>query len=179
MVYKTLENKTVFDGKIVNVCHDIISLPNGQSALREVVVHKSNGAAVLPVDKDGRLIFVKQYRHPIKKMMLEIPAGCINKDEDPALCASRELEEETGHRCDKLKFMFKIHASVGWTTESISVYLAENLTEGTVNLDEDEFVDVHKLTLEEALGLIDSGELTDSKTLAAILWYARHVKDCC
>ncbi|MDR1540644.1 MAG: NUDIX hydrolase [Clostridiales bacterium] len=169
-IYETLRSEKVYEGKLIDVVLDSIRLPNGKEALREVVVH-GPAAAVLPVDSTGRLVLVRQYRHPAKSMSLEIPAGLSEPDEDPAACAVRELLEETGLTADKLTFLFKFYASIGFCTEILYLYIAEGLHEGEQNLDEDEFVTIERLTPDEVLENIASGCIVDAKTIAAVLGY--------
>jgi len=170
MAYETLRSETVFHGKLIEVNHDIIRLPDGREAMREIVRH-APAAAVLPVDTDGRLIFVRQYRHTVKAMTLEIPAGILEKDEEPAMGAARELEEETGRIAGKLRFIFRFYSSIGFCDEELSVFIAEDLKPGVLNPDDDEFVTIEKYTPEEAFKLISDGQIVDSKSTAAVLYY--------
>jgi len=170
MAYETVSSKTVFKGKLIDVCHDVIKLPDGKEALREIV-HHAPAAAVLPVDADGKLILVRQYRHSVSDMTLEIPAGILDKDEEPATGAARELEEETGVRAGKLTQIFTFYSSIGFCNEELSVYLAEDLMQTSQNLDPDEFVTIERYTPDEAFKMISDGKIIDSKTIAAICFY--------
>ena len=170
MAFETLRSETVFHGKLIDVNHDTIRLPDGREAMREIVRH-APAAAVLPVDADGRLIFVRQYRHTVKAMTLEIPAGILEKDEEPAMGAARELEEETGRIAGKLRFIFRFYSSIGFCDEELSVFIAEDLKPGVLNPDDDEFVTIEKYTPEEAFKLISDGQIVDSKSTAAVLYY--------
>jgi ADP-ribose pyrophosphatase len=165
--YETTRSETVYEGCLVDVVQDHILLPDGREALREIVVH-GEAAAALPVI-GGKLAFVRQYRHAARKMSLEIPAGLMGEVEDPESCALRELAEETGLKAGKLTYLFKFYSSIGFCTELLHIYLAEDLSEGEQSLDDDEFVTVETLTPEEALELIKTGEIVDSKTIAAVL----------
>lgn len=174
MSYEVLESKTTHEGLLVKVTLDTIQMPDGKPALRESVIRGKNAAAVLPVDNDGSIIFVRQYRHAFAEMILEIPAGIMHDDEDPAVGILRELEEETGKKAGKLEFLCEMYPTVGYCSERIQMYIATELTEGVQNLDPDEFVEVEKYTLEEALAMISRGEIKDGKTLAALYaWAAR------
>jgi len=170
MAYETIRSEKVFSGLLIDVYHDVINLPDGREARREIVKH-APAAAVLPVDTDGKLIFVRQYRHSVNAMALEVPAGILEKGEAPAVGAARELEEETGKAAGKLTFIFKFYSSIGFCDEEISVYIAEDLSTTSQNPDEDEFVTVEKYTPDEAFQLIADGRIADSKTTAAILYY--------
>jgi len=165
-----IESKEVFKGKIIDIYHDRITLPGGKSTLREIV-KRGNASAILPIDKDGNIIFVRQYRHPVGDCVLEIPAGVLEEGEDPLLCAKRELEEETSYKTDDIRLLTKMHSAIGFCDEQIYIYLAENLEQGEFNLDEDEYIEVEKYSLKEAVEMIFNGEITDSKTMAAVLAY--------
>lgn len=166
---KTQSSKLIYDGAIVHLYKDTVTLPDGKSAIREVIRHVG-AVCVVPVTDDGEVILVRQFRYPLGKMVLEIPAGKLNsKDEDPASAVLRELEEETGYSCRELNFIGDIHTTVGFCDEVIHMYSAYGLTKGISHPDDDEFIDTVKLPLEEAAEMILNGQLTDGKTQAAIL----------
>lgn len=171
MSYEIKSSTEKFKGHICSVKVDEITLPNGKIAKREIVV-RGNAAAIVPIDNDGKIILVRQYRHAVGKEVLEIPAGMLEKDEDPKICAIRELEEETAYKASKITPVCAMHTSIGFSTEILYLYIAEELSEGTLNLDPEEFIVVEKYTLDEALNLIKNGEITDSKTIAGIFAYA-------
>jgi ADP-ribose pyrophosphatase len=154
---------------------DTIRLPDGREAKREIALH-APAAAVLPVDWDGALIFVRQYRHPLKDMALEIPAGILEDGETPEVCAARELEEEIGKKPGKLNKIFSFYTSIGFCTEQLTVFIAEDLIDSHQNLDEDEFVTIEKYTPEQAFDLIQNGGIVDAKTTAALLYYLNIIK---
>lgn len=166
--YKILNSEIVFKGKVLSVKKDEITLPNEKTAFREVVL-RGDATAVVPIDKDGNIILIKQYRHPALKEMLEIPAGMLEEGENPEICAIRELEEETSFKAKKLIHLTTMYPAVGFCTEKIYIYLAKDLTQGNFNFDEDEFITVEKYSLEDAINLIYSGEIIDSKTIVGIL----------
>lgn len=166
--YTTIKREEVYKGKIIDLVKDTITLPNGQEAARELVLH-NGAAAIVPVDGEGKILFVRQYRHPAQEEVLEIPAGTLEKGEDPLECAQRELEEETGYIGRMFTHLTSMYTAIGFCTEVIHIYLAEELTESTQNLDEDEFVVVERYTLEEAVKMIFDGTLKDSKTISGIL----------
>ena len=167
---KTIKSETVYKGKIIDVVNDVIELEDGRHAIREVVEHVG-AAAIIPVDSEGNIIFVRQYRHPAREYVLEIPAGTLEVGEDPFVCAKRELEEETGYKSDDISFVFKFYSAIGFCTEVLHIYLAENLYEGQMNLDEDEFIEVERYSLQEAIKMIFNGDIVDSITIASVLAY--------
>ncbi|MDR2750971.1 MAG: NUDIX hydrolase [Clostridiales bacterium] len=174
--YEIIRSETVYEGYLVDVVKDQIRLPDGREALREIVLH-GEAAAILPVTATGELVLVRQYRHAARAMSLEMPAGIMERGEDPLECARRELAEETGAKAGKLTFMFKFYSSIGFCTELLHLYLAEDLTDGDQSLDDDEFVDIERLSPEKAVEMIKSGEIVDSKTIAAVMYYLHLLRD--
>lgn len=166
---KRLNGETVYDGKILKLEVDTVELPDGKTAKRECIRH-SGGAAVLLVH-NGKVLLVRQFRYLYGKEIYEIPAGKLDKGEDPLKAAARELKEETGIIAD-LKPYLKIYPTPGYTDEVIHIYLAENcrLT-GERNLDEGEFLEACFKPMDEVLNLIANGEICDGKTVAAIYKY--------
>ena len=160
----------MYSGNIVDVVHDTITLPNGRNALREVVRHPG-GAAVLPIDNDGNVVLIRQYRHPLGCVVLEIPAGMLNAGETPRECAVRELEEETGYTSANVRPLAQISPSPGYLNERIHIYLATDLSVSEQNLDEEEFIEVEVYPLDEAVRMVFDGRIVDSKTVVAILAY--------
>ena len=174
MSYEVLESKITYEGKIVTITVDKLKMPDGSEAFRETVIRKKNAAAVLAVDADGSLIFVRQYRHPFREMLLEIPAGVVEEGESGREAVLLELEEETGKKAGKLEFLCEMYPSVGFCTERIQIFFATDLTDGTQKLDADEFVELERYTVEQAIEMIDKGEIKDGKTIAALFaWQAR------
>lgn len=166
---KLSERRRVFDGAIIHVDHMTATLPNGKQALREVAVH-IGAAAVIPVDDEKNVYLVRQFRSPLEKVTLEIPAGKLDyKGEDRFECAKRELREETGYTASKWTHLTDLATTPGFCDEVIGIYLAEGLVAGDTDPDEDEFLNVVKMPLEEAVQLVMKGELPDSKTICAIL----------
>lgn len=174
MSYEVLESKVTHQGRIVNVTVDKLRMPDGSEAYRETVIRGKNAAATLAVDTDGKLIFVRQYRHAFREMLLEIPAGVLEEGEEPEEGVLRELEEETGKKAETLEFLCEMYPTVGYCTEKIQLFIATDLTEGQQKLDADEFVEIEKYTPEEAVDMIYKGEIKDGKTIAAVFaWMAR------
>ena len=163
---KKLHGKTVYDGKVLKLDVDDIELPDGTTSKRECIRH-SGGAAVLCV-VDGKVLLVKQYRYLYGKEIYEIPAGKLEKGEDPQVAAARELKEETGISADLIPYI-KLYPTPGYTDEIIHIFLAKNCCENdSQNLDEGEFLSVCFKPLSEVLSLIESGEICDGKTVAVI-----------
>ena len=166
---KFVSRKEIFDGHVLHVVCDTIELPNGKEATREICLH--NGAvAVIPVLPDGRVIMERQYRYAHGAVMLEIPAGKLDSaDEIPAEAAARELREETGALAGKMTYLGEIVASPALVSEVIHLYLAEDLTFGERELDEDEFLDVESIPLADLKEMVMRGEIPDGKTQIAVL----------
>ena len=170
MDYDTVKSEKVYEGKILTVFKDEVMMPDGNTAVREIV-KKHNASAIVPVDKDGNIILVRQYRHPARDMVLEIPAGTFEDHEDPYDCAMRELEEEIGFKATGLEYVNWTYCSVGICTERIYLYIAENLVKGEQHLDADEFIEVERYPLKDALAMVLDGTIRDSKTVMGILAY--------
>ncbi|MCD8159522.1 MAG: NUDIX hydrolase [Clostridiales bacterium] len=173
-MYKRIKRENIFKGKIIDVKVDTVVLPNGREAKREVVLH-NDASAIVAEDEQGRLIFVRQYRHPVEKEIIEIPAGICETGEDPKECALRELEEETSYKAGKIVHLTSFQTSAGFSNEVIHIYLCSELTRGSYNFDEDEFLTDCRYTLDEAVNMIFSGEITDSKTIIGVLCYKEYL----
>ena len=157
-------------GKILDFYEDTMQFPNGMSAKWDFL-HHNGAAAVVPVDTDGNIYMVSQYRPGVDRNSLEIPAGCINPGEDRKTAAVRELEEEIGYRSEKLELLLKFYSAFAYCDEYIEIYAATDLIPGKQHLDENEFLAVEKYTIDELVEKIFSGEISDSKTIAGILAY--------
>lgn len=173
---KTLETRKIYDGRIIHLRNDSVLLPNGHKSQREVVEHPG-GVCVAAVDDDNCLLFVRQFRYPYKKVILELPAGKIDPGEEPFACGKRELKEETGATAREYKSLGTLLPSPGYTNEVITLYLATGLEFGEQQPDEDEFLDVVRIPLEKAVTMIVSGEIADAKTQAAVLKYYVAIKN--
>lgn len=167
---KELEREIVMDGKIMTVTKEKVLLENGNTAYREVVYHHG-GVCVLAI-KDNKILLVKQFRYPNRINTLEIPAGKLEINEDTKECALRELEEETNRRAKDMKFLFKFLPSPGYTSEWLYIYEAIDFeeVEDSLDGDEDEFIDVIEMELEEAYQKILDGTIVDAKTVIAIMY---------
>jgi ADP-ribose pyrophosphatase len=171
---QTVEQRRVFDGKVVSLRIDTVRLPDGRTATREVVEH-TPAVAMVPVAPDGRVLLVRQWRVPSDKILLEIPAGSMDGDEDPEAAVQRELQEEVGQRAGRLTRLCGFWVAPGYCTEFIHIYLAEDLSESRLDADEDENIEVIPMTLDEALAAIGDGTIEDAKSHVGLLMYARHV----
>lgn len=157
-----------YRGRIINLRVDTALLPNGSSATREVVEHPG-GVCVAALTEDGCLLFVRQFRYPYQKVLLELPAGKLDPGEDPLEAGKRELREETRRRGRRYESLGELYPSPGYCGEIIHLYAATGLTFGQMSPDEDEFLEVEKIPLEEAARMVLDNEIADAKTQAAVL----------
>ncbi|MCR4588580.1 MAG: NUDIX hydrolase [Lachnospiraceae bacterium] len=171
LIYHRLDRKLIHKGHIVDYYQDTVQVPNGETEEWDFVAHKGAAASV-PVLPDGRILMVKQYRNALDRFTLEIPAGGLNAPGEPTLiAAARELEEETGYRPGNMELLLTVQTTVAFTNERIDIYLATDLEKTVQHLDHDEFLKVEAYSLEELMGMIESGTLEDSKTVSALLKY--------
>ena len=162
-------SETIYDGAILRVEKWQVTCPNGRPAPREIVVHKG-AAAVIPVYEDGTTLLVRQHRVSVDRVTLEIPAGKLDSwGEDPYDCAVRELREETGLSAGRYTLLTSLLTTPGFCTEKIGIYLAQGLSQGETHPDEDEFLGLVRMPLEEAVGLVMRGEIRDGKTICGLL----------
>ncbi|HEU5138357.1 MAG TPA: NUDIX hydrolase [Bacillales bacterium] len=164
---KTISSEQIYKGKIIDVQLDQVELPDGQTSSRELVYHPG-AVAVLAVTPEGRLLMVRQYRKPLERSLVEIPAGKLENGEAPESCARRELEEETGYRSDSLQYVTSFYTSPGFSDEIVHLYFSNQLEKGEQKTDDDEFVELMEVTLEEAKELMRQKEIYDAKTAYAV-----------
>ena len=164
----TVKSELIFDGKVVKLYKDEARLEDGSVVSRELIKHPG-GVCVVPIDQEGNVYLVKQFRYPFKTQLIEIPAGKLEYGEDPEQCGLRELKEEAGAECGRFDYLGKLYPTVAYDSEIIYMYLARDLSFGERNLDDDEFLDVFKVPFEKAVEMVMSGEILDSKTQLAIL----------
>jgi ADP-ribose pyrophosphatase len=176
MNFKLTKSDKIFSGKVFDLKVDHIEYDSGNTGIREVAVHPG-GAAVVAVKDDGKIILVKQYRHPIQQAILELPAGKLDKGEDPQVCAIRELEEETGYKPGKIEKLGVISTSPGFCTEILHIYLAQDLIPGNHNREEGELgMELLEFTMDEIEQKIMSGEIIDAKTICGIFYAKNKLK---
>lgn len=169
LIEKSIEQKEVFKGKVLRMVTEIVELPNGKEGYREIVKHPG-AVAILAINDKGNVILVEQYRRAVDKILFEIPAGKLEKAEDIEVAAKRELEEETGYKAKKFTYLGKIYTAPGFTDEVIHIYKAEDLYKGEVNRDEDEFINVIEMSIEDIKKSIKEGNILDSKTISSIMF---------
>lgn len=172
-----LESTQVFRGKLLDVRLDRVRLPDGGDCQREYVKHQGAVVMIAQLD-DGRLLFVRQHRYPIGRSIIELPAGKIDPGESILDTATRELLEETGHQAAEWRYLGVMHPCVGYSDERIEIFLARGLClEAAPKLDSGEFLDLLKLSLDDALAAVRSGEITDAKTITGLFWAEKALRN--
>jgi ADP-ribose pyrophosphatase len=167
MSFKTIKSDTMYQGKAFDVRRDRLQLPDGKMTYLDVVIHPG-AVTLVPVDSQGRILFVRQHRHAVGKMLLELPAGTLDPGEEPEFCAYREVREETGMSAANLKKIGEFYLVPGYSTEYMYIYLATDLHPDPLPGDEDEFITVEPIKVGEVVDLISRGEIQDAKSLAAL-----------
>ncbi|NCA67014.1 MAG: NUDIX hydrolase [Clostridia bacterium] len=168
----TVKVNYIYKGRILNLRNDDILLPDGRPAMREIVEH-SGGAAILAIDENNMVYLTTQYRYPYKGELTELPAGKLDKGEDPFNCARRELREETGLVADSIEFLGQLYPSPGYCEEIIYIFLAKGLHKGEESPDDDEFLVTEKVPFNKLLQMVMSNEIKDAKTIFATLFYSQ------
>tara|TARA_B100001758_G_C18123318_1_gene459916 strand:- start:105 stop:650 length:546 start_codon:yes stop_codon:yes gene_type:complete len=169
---KPIKSKIVFQGELLEMHCDEVLLPNGEVGVREWINHPG-AVCCIPILPDGKIALIKQYRYAVKKEMIELPAGKLDKNEIPEACALRELGEEIGYQAKKLTLLTNIHPAIGFANENMWLYLAENLVKTESKLDSDEFLELIPTKLEDAVEMVWSRKITDVKTIIGLLWAQR------
>lgn len=172
---KTLSSEYVFNGKVIDVRRDEVLVSNGAKSLREVVEH--SGGVVIVGKKDDKILMVKQYRYPLSDVSLELPAGKLEKGENPDLASRRELEEETGYVSDNWTSLGHIYTTPGFCDEKLYLYYAKDLTYKEQNPDEDEVIQCSEYRVDEVFDMIDEGIINDSKTICALFRARKYLND--
>lgn len=172
---KTMKSERIYEGKIVNLRIDTVELPDKKYSKREIVEH-SGAVGIIPITEDGSIILVEQYRKPVEKKLIEIPAGKIEINEEPKETAIRELIEETGYKAGKMEYILEFYTSPGFTNEKIYLFLATELEYVEENPGEDEYIQVKKIPIEKLVDMIDKGEIIDSKTIISIYFAMKYLK---
>ena len=164
-----ISSRLVYDGKLLKVRSDTVRLPDGGAAEREYIEHPG-AVAVIALTDSGELVMERQFRYPLGRDMIEIPAGKIDPGEDPLATARRELQEETGYTAAEWTHVATINIAIAYSDEHIEIYLAKGLSQERAKLDEEEFLEVFTLPLAKALAWVREGRITDSKTVSALFW---------
>ncbi|MCL1895115.1 MAG: NUDIX hydrolase [Clostridiales bacterium] len=170
---KTLSSEMIYEGAILNLRRDKVSVKGGRASYREVVEH-GGGVVIVGVTREGRIPMVRQYRKPAEQVMFELPAGKLEKGEDPEEAALREFREETGYTAGRMRHLSSFYPTVGYSEEILHVYLAEGLAPGETDFDENESIEIEEWLPEELYGLIGAGGMNDGKTILAVLLYRNY-----
>jgi len=171
----TLASERVFDGKLLKVRVDRVRLPNGGEHVREYIEHPG-AVMMIPVLDSGNLVFERQFRYPLRRVLLELPAGKIDAGEAIEQTAARELREETGYEAADWRYLGVIHPCIGYSDERIEIFLARQLRYVGAALDHGELIEVCELSLQEAIDGVRAGTITDGKTIAGIFWAEKAIK---
>jgi ADP-ribose pyrophosphatase len=175
MPFELLHSETLLKGRAFLIRRDTLKTPDGHETKLDIIEH-GGSVIIVPVDKYGNLLFVRQYRHAAGMDLLELPAGTLEKDEDPAVCAAREIREETGFAADRIEKIGDFYLAPGYSTEFMHAYLARDLRYDPLEADADEFLSVEKIPFAEAIQMAERGEMPDAKSLAALLLAKSHLK---
>ncbi len=168
MPFELLKSETLLKGRAFAIRRDLMKTPDGRETKFDIIEH--GGSVVLvPLDADGNLLFVRQYRHAAGADLLELPAGTLDEGEPPELCAAREIREETGFAAGKLEKLGDFYLAPGYSTEFMTVFLATELTHDPLEADADEFLSVERIPVKDAFEMAERGEMPDAKSLAALL----------
>ncbi len=175
MNFQLLNSKVIFKGRVFSIRRDELRTPDGRPTTFDIVEHHGS-VVIIPIDKEGMVLLVRQYRHAARIEMLELPAGTLDSsEEEPLHCASRELREETGMRANNFVELGKFYLAAGYSTELMTVFLATDLHIDPLEPDADEFLEVEKVPLAEVLSIAETGGIPDAKTLAALLLARPHL----
>lgn len=164
MKFKVWQSNRVFSGRLFDVFSDWVEIEEGQKIYREILKNHKEVSAIVPLENSGKVILVKQFRYPVGKEILEIPAGLVEEDESPLACARRELLEETAYQARNFKEIAAFYTTPGYSNELLHLFLATGLSKKEVEIDKREVSEVVRLTLEEAIELFLKGEIVDAKT---------------
>lgn len=173
---KTISSKNIYNGNIIDVNMLKVILPNGREAKRDIVSHPG-AAVIIPISKNEEIFMVRQYRKPIEKVSLEVPAGKLDQGEKAEVCARRELKEETGLSADNMKYIISVHSTPGFCDEVLHFFVATGLREGEVCADEDEIISCEKIALSGLLNKVFNNEITDAKTIIGIFFAEKILRD--
>lgn len=173
---KTISSRSIFRGKIIKLKVDTVQLPDGRESTREIIEHRG-AVAIVAVNDDKDIFLVRQYRKPVENVLLEIPAGTMEIDEDPMDCARRELSEETGLTASSWEPIVSYYSAPGFCDEKLHLYMATGLKPGETHPDQDEFLELIKIPLREAYDLILNGTIVDGKSIIGIQYAMKRLKE--
>jgi ADP-ribose pyrophosphatase len=176
MKLKVTKSKNIFQGKIFDLRQDQIEMPNGNLSTFDILEHPG-AVVIIPKDDDKNIWLVRQYRHAVGGMILELPAGTLETNEEPIDCANREIQEEIGMRAKSMIDLGKIYNAPGYSTEIMQIFFAENLSASVLPMDEDEIIEVEKYSINEIKQMIISGEIVDAKTIAGIFMLTNYLEN--
>ena len=168
MPFELIRSETLLQGRAFKIRRDYLKTPNGRETRLEIIEH-GGSVVLIPIDDDGNLLFVRQYRHAVGKDLLELPAGTRDNDEPFEECAAREIREETGMQAGKLQKVGEFYLAPGYSSEFMIVFLATELRDNPLDADDDEFLQVEKIPLKQAIQMAERGDIPDAKSLAALL----------
>jgi len=174
MPFELIKSENILKGRVFTIRRDTLKTPDGREAKFEIVEH-GGSVIIVPIDSDGNMLFVRQYRHAAGKDLLELPAGTREGNEPYDVCAAREIREETGMEAGALKKVGEFYLAPGYSTEFMGVFLATYLKLNPLKADDDEFLSVEKIPVKEAFAMAERGEMPDAKTLAALLVVKPHL----
>lgn len=175
MPFELLKSEPLFQGRAFKIRRDTLKTPDGNETKFDIVEH-GGSVTIIPIDADGNILFVRQYRHAAGKDLLELPAGTRDGDEAYESCAAREIREETGMAASKLERIGDFYLAPGYSTEFMAVFLATELSHDPLEADDDEFLQVEKISVKEAIQMAERGEMPDAKSLAALFLARLHLK---
>jgi ADP-ribose diphosphatase len=165
-----LSTEVLCQGRLLHARRDQVRLPNNQTSTREYIVHPG-AAVILPLFDNGDVLLERQHRYPLRRDFIEVPAGKLDPGEDPETCARRELIEETGYQAAEMRFLFEFYPTVGYSNEVMYFYLARDLKYIGHDPDHDEFLEIFRAPLDEAMAMIRHGEICETKTVTALFWW--------
>ncbi len=174
-IFELLKSETLLQGRAFKIRRDQLKTPDGRETLFEIIEH-GGSVIIIPIDADGNLLFVRQYRHAAGRDLLELPAGTRDDNEPFEVCAAREIREETGMEAGNLQKVGEFYLAPGYSTEFMVVYLATDLKHNPLEADDDEFLEVEKIPVGEVVQRVERGEIPDAKSLAALLLARSYLK---
>lgn len=173
---KTIEREYIYNGKIINLRKDKVEIPGGKESYREIVEH-NGGVAIFAINEKKEVIMVRQFRKPFDEVLMEIPAGKLEKGENPLECGMRELEEETGFKAKNMELMNVIYPSPGFSNERLYIYFCDEMEKSTTNYDEDEIIQIDYIPYDKVVEMIYKNEISDAKTITGILMAGKYIKE--